>query len=249
VAAADPTARERQCLDTSDPGTTRRAALLALKDSSSVGLACVPMGLALGILVSHSGLAWWWATVFATVIFAGSLEYLLVGLVTAVAPLAQIAVAAFLVNFRHVFYALSFPLHRVNGVPAKIYSTFALTDEAYVVTAGPHAQRWSRARILWLQGFVQVYWVGGATLGALGGTLIPDRIVGLDFAVTALFLVLGIDAFRARRDVPSPVVAVACALFAHVTAGEHMLVVAMTLFTTYLLVRYLFTTRRRRSRA
>lgn len=209
-----------------------------------MGLACVPMGLAFGVLVSHSGLAWWWAVVFATVIFAGSLEFLLVGLVMTLAPVAQIAVAAFFVNVRHVFYALSFPLHRVNGIPAKVYSTFALTDEAYALTTGTHAHTWSRARILWVQALVQVYWVGSATLGALVGTLVPDRVVGLDFAVTALFLVLGIDAFRARRDVPTPIVAVACALVAHVAVGEQMLVVAMPLFTTYLLVRYLAMRRR-----
>ena len=212
--------------------------LRALRDSLSVGLACLPMGVAFGVLVAHSGLPWWWATVFATVIFAGSLEFLLLGLVTALAPLAQIGLAAFLVNVRHVFYALSFPLHRVDGPLAKAYSTFALTDEAYALTAAPAAQGWPKARILWLQAFIQLYWVSSVTLGALAGALVPDRVVGLDFAVTALFLVLGIDAFRARRDVPTPVVAVACALVARFTAGERMLVVAMALFTAYLLIRY-----------
>jgi 4-azaleucine resistance transporter AzlC len=213
----------------------------AVRDSGAVGLACVPMGLAFGVLVSHSGLAWWWATVFATVIFAGSLEFLLLGLVTALAPLAQIGLAAFLVNVRHVFYALSFPLHRVDGRLAKAYSTFALTDEAYALTVRPEAAEWDKVRILWLQAFIQLYWVSSVTLGALAGTLVPDGLVGLDFAVTALFLVLGIDAFRAhgaRRDIPTPLVAVACALVARVTAGERMLVVAMSLFTVYLLIRY-----------
>jgi len=211
---------------------------LALRDSLSIGLACVPMGVAFGVLVSHSGLAWWWATVFATVIFAGSLEFLVLGLVTAGAPLAQIGLAAFLVNVRHVFYALSFPLHRVDGRLAKAYSTFALTDEAYALAVRPAAQAWGKTRILWLQAFIQLYWVSSVTLGAMAGSLVPDGIVGLDFAVTALFLVLGIDALRARRDLPTPLVAIACALAARFSAGERMLVVAMGLFTTYLLIRY-----------
>jgi 4-azaleucine resistance transporter AzlC len=213
-------------------------ARLALNDALSVGFAAAAMGLAFGVLVTRSGLSWWWATIFAAVIFAGSLEFLLLGLVTALAPLGQVAAAAFLVNFRHVFYALSFPLHRVPGVAAKAYSTFALTDEAYAVTARPEAQTWSRARILWLQAFVHAFWVGSVTLGALGATLIPDGVKGLDFAVTALFLVLGIDAFRARRDVPAAVVAVACALAGHVVFGEQMLVAAMAMFTLFLLARY-----------
>ena len=88
--------------------TARRA----LDDALSVGFAAAAMGLAFGVLVTRSGLSWWWATIFAAVIFAGSLEFLLLGLVTALAPLGQVAAAAFLVNFRHVFYALSFPLDR-----------------------------------------------------------------------------------------------------------------------------------------
>jgi branched chain amino acid efflux pump len=203
-----------------------------------VGLAVAAMGLAFGVLVTRSGLPWWWATIFASVIFAGSLEFLLLGLVTALAPLGQVAAAAFLVNFRHVFYAMSFPLHRVPGVAAKAYSTFALTDEAYALTARPEAQTWSRARILGVQAFVHGCWAGSVTVGALAGTLIPPEVKGLDFAVTALFLVLGIDAFRARRDVPAAVVAVACALAAHLVFGEQMLVAAMAAFTLFLLARY-----------
>ena len=216
----------------------------AWNESLPVGFAVAAMGLAFGVLVTRSGLQWWWATIFASVIFAGSLEFLLLGLVTALAPLGQVAAAAFLVNFRHVFYAMSFPLHRVPGVAAKAYSTFALTDEAYALTARPEAQTWSRARILGLQAFVHCFWAGSVTLGALGGTLIPPGVAGLDFAVTALFVVLGIDAFRACRDVPATIVAVVCALVGHVLFGEQMLVAAMGLFTLFLLARYLIARRR-----
>ena len=70
------------------------------------------------------------------------------------------------VALRHAFYALSFPLHRVHGGVAKAYSTFALTDEAYALTARPEAQHWSRARILGLQAFVHAFWAGSVTIGA-----------------------------------------------------------------------------------
>ena len=211
---------------------------LGLKQSLPAVLGVLPMGLAFGVLVTHSGLQWWWATVFAAVVFAGSLEFLLIGLVTATAPLTQVAVTAFLVNFRHVFYALSFPLHRVHGPLAKTYSTFTLTDEAWALTTAPEAQSWSRRRILAIQATFQVNWVASVTLGALGGTFIPDSIVGLDFAVTAFFLVLAIDAFRVTRSVPLPLAAVASALIGYSLFGSHMLVPALTTFTGFLLARY-----------
>jgi 4-azaleucine resistance transporter AzlC len=208
---------------------SRPAVLLALKDSFAVAVAAAAIGLAFGVLVSQSGLPWWWSTIFSAVIFAGSLEFLLLGLVMTLAPLGQIAATAFVVNVRHVFYALSFPLHRVHGVAGKGYSTFALTDEAFALTARPDARNWSRARIVW---------VGSVTVGALGGTLIPADLVGLEFAVTALFVVLGIDAFRVRRDVPAVIVAVACALTGHLVFGEQMVLAAMGMFTAFLVARY-----------
>src|SRR5215469_14831210 len=122
------------------------------------------------MLVAHSDLAWWWASVFSSLIFAGSLEFLLIGLTVAAVPLAQIALTAFLVNSRHVFYALSFPLHRVEGKAGRMYSTFALTDEAYALTASQTARSWPGRRILWLQAFIHAYWVAGATTGAVLGT-------------------------------------------------------------------------------
>lgn len=210
----------------------------ALKDSGSVGLGAFPMGVAFGILVAHSGLAWWWASVFSGLIYAGSLEFLFLGLVLTTAPLTQIALTAFLVNFRHVFYALSFPLHRVRGRAAKAYSTFALSDEAYAVTAGESAQTFASRRILWLQALIHLYWAGGATTGALLGSVVPGHLTGLDFAVTALFTVLAIDAFRARRDLPTPLLALVCALVARFVFPGQLLLTAFVFFTVGLLARY-----------
>jgi len=219
--------------------------MLAIRASLPALLAVVPMGIAFGVVVAQSALPWWWAPVFATVIFAGSLEFLILGMVVAMAPLASIAATAFLVNFRHVFYALSFPLHRIHGRGARTYSTFTLTDEAWALTASRAAQSWSRRRILAIQASFQVNWVASVTAGALGGTLIPDGVVGLDFALTSFFLVLGIDAYRVRKSVPLPVVALGCALAGQLFFGEGMLVAAMGMFVSILLVRYA-TTRKTR---
>jgi 4-azaleucine resistance transporter AzlC len=218
----------------------RSQALVALRTSGSVGLAVFPIGIAFGMLVAHSGLAWWWASVFSSLIFAGSLEFLLIGLTVAAVPLAQIALTAFLVNSRHVFYALSFPLHQVEGRAGRIYSTFALTDEAYALTASPAARSWPGRRILWLQAFIHAYWVTGATAGAALGTVIPAHIAGLNFAMTALFTVLVVDAFKARHDIPAPVLAVSCALIARFVVPGQMLLAAFALFAAGLLARHAY---------
>ncbi|MFE7329885.1 AzlC family ABC transporter permease [Streptomyces sp. NPDC057565] len=205
-----------------------------------MGLGLAPLGLAFGVLVTQSGLAWWWASAFTALIYAGSFEFLLVGLVAAVAPLGTVALTAFLVNIRHVFYTLSFPLHRVSGRLAKAYSTFALTDEAYALTTSEQARSWPGRRILWLQLYMHLYWVGGATAGGLLGSLIPDSVTGLEFALTALFTVLALDAIRDRRDdLPTPVLALLSALVARLLFPGQMMLAAFVLFTAALLTRHL----------
>lgn len=219
-------------------GAPRSDVVAALRDSAPVGLGLVPLGLAFGVFLTHSGLAWWWAIVFATCIYAGSFEFLLVGLVGVAAPLATIATTAFLVNVRHVFYSLSFPLHRVGGTVARAYSTFAMTDEAYALTTSGPGRSWPGRRIPWLQLFLHSYWVGGAALGGLAGSLIPSSIHGLDFALTALFAVLAVDAIRARRDdLGTPALALLCALIARFVFPGQLLLVAFGLFAAALVGR------------
>jgi 4-azaleucine resistance transporter AzlC len=212
-----------------------------LELSAPIGLAFIPLGMALGFLVVHSGLAWWWAPVFAAVIYAGSLEFLMVGLAATAAPVATVALTTFIVNSRHVFYALSFPLDRVRGLWAKVYSTYTLSDEAYAIAVSPEATSWNTRQILVMQACFQLLWVSGATLGGLVGEALPiDRLVGVEFALTALFIVLAIDAYRQRPDPFTAVAAAVCAVAAWVIVPGQMLVCAFAAFTVVLLVRRRF---------
>ena len=216
--------------------STRRV----LQLSAPIGLAFIPLGMALGFLVVHAGLAWWWAPVFAGVIYAGSLEFLMVQLAATAAPVATVALTTFVVNSRHVFYALSFPLQRVKGLPGKLYSTYTLSDEAYAVGVSPEARTWTTRPILLMQLSFHLLWVTGAALGGVIGEALPiDRLEGLDFALTALFIVLAIDAYRQRPDRLTAAIAAGCAIGAWLAAPGQMLVCAFAAFAGVLLVRLL----------
>ncbi len=219
---------------------TRSEILAGWKVVLPVSIGVIPLGLALGVLVVQSGLAWYWALLISLIVFAGSMEFLLVGLFAAAAPLAQIALSAFLVNFRHVFYALTFPLHRVNGIGWKAYSTFTLTDEAYGLTTSRDAQTWSRAKIIAIEAGLQIVWVISVIAGALLGGLIPPEIIGIDFAVTALFVVLAIEAYKAMKSLPIVSLALLCALVGAIISKEHMLLISMGMFVVALTASYLF---------
>jgi len=113
------------------------------------------------------------------------------------------------------------------------------------VATKPHEEL-SGARILAIQVLCQSYWVAGGVTGAVVGATLPAGLHGLDFALTALFVVLAIDGYRAARDIPGPVLALLCALVALAFAKGQLLVVALGLYVATLAARYLVRTRRAR---
>lgn len=226
------------------PADRRRQIALGVRDSFSAGLGIFPLGIALGLLIIQAGLPWWLAPALSLAAFAGSLELLLVGMMATVTPLAAVALTVLVVNFRHVFYAFSFPLHLVRHPVAKAYAVYAMIDEAYAVNASlPEAERSAR-RLLALQIACETYWVGGGLVGVALGAALPAPIKGLEFALCALFTVLALDAFRSRSEIPSVLLAGASVTIALVLTPGLALFTALLLFVGLLLARHTFTTRR-----
>jgi 4-azaleucine resistance transporter AzlC len=219
------------------PGDDRSDFRVAARENWVIWSGLFAIGIGFGIVVTSHGLPWWLAPVISTVVFAGSVEFLLVGMLASGAPILAIAVTTLLVNSRHLFYGLSFPLHRVSGW-RKAYSVFALTDEAYALTATKDPDTLAGGRILWTQLGLHASWATGAFVGGLAGATALQGLEGLDFILPALFVVLAMDAYRARPDARTLLLAVAAALLAFVLAPGSMLLIAMTLFTAALAVRH-----------
>jgi 4-azaleucine resistance transporter AzlC len=190
------------------------------------------------------GLPWWVAPALSLSAFAGSLELLLVGMIAVVEPLAAVAVTVFVVNFRHLFYAFSFPRHLVRNRFARLYATYAMIDEVYAVNAALPKSHQSAAGILAMQVVCEIYWVGGGLVGVVLAGMLPGPIKGLEFALCALFTVLTLDALRSRRQIPSVLLAGASIGIALVVAPGVALFVAMLIFVGLLLVRYAIDHRR-----
>ena len=217
----------------------------AARDAGVIWLGLFALGIGFGVVVTSHGLPWWLAPIISGLMFAGSVEFILVGMFATGAPIATIALTTFLVNSRHLFYGLSFPLHRVRGRLAKAYSVFALVDEAYALTASKDPKSLTSERILWIQAGLHCSWVSGALLGGLVGSALLGGLEGLDFILTALFVVLAIDAYRANPDNRTLVIAVVAAALAYVVAPGSMLLVAMVILTATLVGRHLLNRRTR----
>jgi 4-azaleucine resistance transporter AzlC len=223
------------------PSRAREVAI-GLRMSLAAGLGMFPLGVAFGVLVVQAGLPWWMAPALSFGVYAGSVELLLVGMLAGGASLLAVAVTTLLVNFRHVFYAFSFPLRVVRNPLARAYSVYTLTDEAYAVTAATPSS-WTAPRLIALQVALQLYWVGGGLGGVLLAGILPGRIEGLEFALCALFVTLTLDAARSRREVPVVLLAGACFGLAAVAVPDSAMFAALVLFSVALVVRFVLTRR------
>lgn len=210
---------------------------LGLHDTWLVALGLIPLGLAFGLLMTQSEFAWWWTPIFSTVIYAGSMEFLAIDMVlTGVGPVTS-AITGFMVNFRHLFYGLTYPRSEIRrGVPSA-YVTYALTDEVYAITSTLR-DRPSGTRLMTISVVCQIAWIASGIVGALAGAVIPAGVEGFDFALTALFAVLAFEAFQASRDLSAPLIAGGLALAAAVVLPGQVIIVALVSYFLVLLLRF-----------
>ncbi|WP_136314537.1 MULTISPECIES: AzlC family ABC transporter permease [Actinomyces] len=177
----------------------------AARDAVPIMIGYITLGLAAGLLLVAHGLAWWWAPLWSVVIYSGTMQMLLVPLAAAGQPLAAIAASTLFVSGRHVFYGLGFPLDRVRGRPAtRLYAIHAITDEVYALLASRDRKAMSGRYIVTVEALSHSAWITGTTAGALAGTglaaLIGERVELLGFVLTALFVILAIENWKAHPD-------------------------------------------------
>lgn len=209
---------------------------LAAKDTLPIGLGYVPLGIAFGLFAVSQGFPWWLAVATAVIIYSGSMEFIAVGLVTGGASVLTTTVTTLFVSFRHIFYGLSVPIKQVP-VPLRPYCVHALTDEAWALLSRDTAQSFSGRRILFTQLFCHLYWVSGAALGAVLGSRMPWDLSWMGFALTALFVVLSIEALEAaERPALLGSIGLACGVVAQLAFPDYMMVAAMTAYAVIALV-------------
>jgi 4-azaleucine resistance transporter AzlC len=188
----------------------------------------------------QAGLPWWLTPALSVVVFAGSVELLLVSMIAASLPLVTIAATVFALNFRHAFYPLSFPLQVVKPGLGRAYSVYAMIDEAYATYVLMPAEKLSSTRMLTGQLLMQAYWVSGGLVGVFFATMLPEPIEGFEFALVALFIVMALDAARTKREIPSVVLAGLSVTLALVIFPNGALLAALAMFTIMLVLRYLW---------
>ena len=180
----------------------KRTLKKAFKDSLPILAGYLALGIGFGVLLHSKGYSFLWALLMSCTIYAGAGQYAAVDLLSSGASLITTAVMTLIINARHFFYGFSL-LDKYKGTgKAKPYMIFALTDETYslVCTAKIPEGIDEKKYYLFISILDQLYWISGCTIGALLGTFIPFDSTGIDFAMTALFVVIFVEQWLDTKE-------------------------------------------------
>ena len=217
----------------------RKTLAAAFPATVPVLMGYLAIGMAFGLMLQTEGYGVGWALLMSLTIYAGSGQYLGVSLLATGAHLSQVAFLTLMINFRHLVYGLSM-LEKFRGMGArKFYMIFSLTDETYAllssakVPEGVDEHRYYFAVAM----LDHSYWIMGSVLGSVLGSALGFDTTGVDFAMTALFLVIAVGQWKqAGSHLPALLGAAATLISLLVVGADDMLLPALGMIVILLTV-------------
>lgn len=196
------------------------------------------LGIAYGVLMNAKGYGPLWSTLMSAIAFGGSMQFVAISLLTTVFDPVQAFLLSCMVNARHLFYGLSM-LEKYRGLgKARIPLIYVLCDETFslISTVGPPEGVDRKNFYLSISLLDYSYWVGGTALGGFLGDFIPFDTTGLDFALTALFVVLFLEQWKKRENRPAGVIGICATVVCLILFGPDNLVIPSMLVIVAILL-------------
>ena len=195
------------------------------------------LGIGFGIILQQSGFGLIWSIAMSTFIYAGSMQFVGVGLLTGGAGFAATALTTLMVNARHLFYGISMVDAYKDAGKKKPYLIFALSDATYSLVSNPLLPEGvNRIPYCFLVSlFDQCYWILGSVLGSLLGNL-PVDFTGIDFALTALFLTIFVEQWLSTKNHFPALVGVGTAVLCLVIFGANQFLIPTMILIAAILV-------------
>lgn len=211
---------------------------IAIPYTIPVLLGYISVGIAYGLLVVKSGLSIWVGLGMSVLLYAGAMQFVAISILTGPIALVQVAFMTLFVNIRHLFYGLSFiELFKSFGW-RKQYLIFGMTDETYSLLCGVAEKEDIETEKLFftIAALNQSYWIIGSLLGALVGNLITFDTTGIDFAMTALFVVIFVEQWMNAKSHLPALIGVASAVIALNLFGPSQMVLPAMVFMLVVLL-------------
>ena len=174
------------------------------------------IGIAFGVMYAEKGYSFLWAILMSLLVYAGSGQYLAVNFFVPGFSFLQVIFLTFMVNVRHIFYGISL-LEKFNKMgKRRWYMIFGLTDETYSLLCTTNVpEDVEEDKFLFAISIMnQSYWVLGSAIGAIAGTVLPINSEGIDFAMTALFVVIFVEQWMDKKNRIPEIIGVAVAIVA-----------------------------------
>lgn len=190
------------------------------------------MGIAYGLLMNKSGFSFYWPMLMAMTIFSGSVEFVAVKLLLSPFNLVQSFVIALFICARHLFYGISM-LDRFKGMGWKKFPLiYGMCDETFSVNYTARVPQgvdhgWF---MLWVTVLDYTYWVTGAALGGIFGTWVSFSTKGLDFVMTAMFVVIFMEQWMKEKRHAASIMGIVISAVCLVIFGSNNFVVPSMAF-------------------
>lgn len=196
------------------------------------------IGIAFGVMFAEKGYSFLWAGLMSLLVYAGSGQYLAVHFFVPGVSFLQVVFLTLMVNIRHIFYGISLleTFHRMGK--KRWYMIFGLTDETYSLLCTTKIPEDVEAdQFLFAVSVLnQSYWVIGSMIGGIAGGLLPFDSEGIDFAMTALFVVIFVEQWMEAKNRIPELIGVASAIVCLIIFGADgfvlptMLLIILVLF-------------------
>lgn len=163
------------------------------------------VSMAYGIMMENAGFNWYYSLLISLTVYTGAFQFVLITFLSSGASLLTIALTAFLMNSRQTFYSLTFLKDFQKMGKRKLYMIHTMTDETYAVNCTLDLPEKEKEDTMFLVAFFsRCYWMAGAVLGGVLGQLLPFDMEGIDFCMTALFVIIFIDQWeKTRKHIPA----------------------------------------------
>ena len=163
------------------------------------------VSMAYGMMMASAGFPWYDSLLVSLTVYTGAFQFVLITFLSSGASLITIALTALLMNSRQSFYSITFLKEFKQMGRRKLYMIHTMTDETYAVNCTLDLPKKEKEDTMFLVAlFSRCYWIIGSVLGGILGQIIPFDLTGIDFCMTALFLIIFIDQWeKAEKHTPA----------------------------------------------
>lgn len=196
------------------------------------------VSIAYGIMMQNSGLSWFYSLLISMTVYTGAFQFVLITFLSSGASLITVGLTALFMNSRQTFYSLSFVKDFKNMGKRMLYMIHTMTDETYAVNCTlSMPEKEKQDTMFYVALFSRFYWMIGTVLGSVAGQLIPFELEGIDFCMTALFVIIFIDQWEKTKNHKPALIGIVISIICLILFGkQNFMMITFILISGILMV-------------